>query len=197
MKRARIPNIPLQGLGRELGRNGRVTESVNIDNVLRNVPVHSLVAFIQYDEKEVETRHDRGAHSHVRTQRLFAIVPTADGIGSGENRRACIQGGLNAGLGDRDSLLLHGLVDRDLIGEVHLVKLVNGANTIVCEHKSAGLDRKFTCFFVTDDSGRETCRRGRLARRIYGARHETTHILKELRFARAGIAHDAYVDIAT
>ena len=55
MKRARIPNVPLQGLGRELGRNGRVTESVNVDNVLRNVPVHSLVAFVQYDEKQVET----------------------------------------------------------------------------------------------------------------------------------------------
>ena len=94
-------------------------------------------------------------------------------------------------------MLLHGLVDRDLIGEIHLVELVNGANAIVCEHKSAGLDRKFTCFFVTDDSGRETCRRRRLARRIYGARHETTHIFEELRFARAGIAHDANVDVAT
>ena len=51
----RAYRMPLQGLGRELGRNGRVTESVNVDNVLRNVPVHSLVAFVQYDEKQVET----------------------------------------------------------------------------------------------------------------------------------------------
>jgi hypothetical protein len=36
---------------------------------------------------------------------------------------------VDAGLGDRDGLLFHGFVDSNLVCNVHLVELVNGADT--------------------------------------------------------------------
>ena len=46
---------------------------------------------------------------------------------------------LDAGLGDGNGLLLHGLVDGDLVLHIHLVKLVDAADAVVCQHQGAGL----------------------------------------------------------
>ena len=45
---------------------------------------------------------------------------TAHALTSGEDAGARVEGGLDAGLGDGDGLLLHGLVDRHLVVRVHL-----------------------------------------------------------------------------
>jgi len=47
---------------------------------------------------------------------------------------------LNASLGNTNGLLLHSLVNRGLIVLVHLVKLVDAADTVVGQHQSTGLD---------------------------------------------------------
>ena len=48
---------------------------------------------------------------------------------------------LNARFGNGDGLLLHGLVNGHLVLGVHLVKLIDAANAIVCQHES-------TCFYA-------------------------------------------------
>jgi hypothetical protein len=49
---------------------------------------------------------------------------------------------LDAGLADADGLLLHGLVDGYLVRDVHLVKLIDAADTVVSQHQGTSLDRK-------------------------------------------------------
>ena len=49
---------------------------------------------------------------------------------------------LDAGLGDGDGLLLHGLVDGHLVLHVHLVELVDAAHAAVGQHQCARLDAK-------------------------------------------------------
>ncbi len=66
------------------------------------------------DEEEVETGHDGRRHVDVLLERTRAIVAAADGVGRGQDGRARVQRRLDAGLGDRDRLLFHGLVDRHL-----------------------------------------------------------------------------------
>ena len=57
---------------------------------------------------------------------------------------------LDAGLCDGDGLLLHGLVDGDLVLDVHLVELVNAADAIVSQHQGTGLDRKLVVLRFLD-----------------------------------------------
>jgi hypothetical protein len=47
-------------------------------------------------------------------------------------------------------------VDGDLVGEVHLVELVYGADTVVGQHEGAGFDGEFAGFLIFDDGGGET-----------------------------------------
>lgn len=51
---------------------------------------------------------------------------------------------MDASLGNRDGLLLHGFVNSNLILHIHLVELVNAANTVVSEHKCTSFDTEFT-----------------------------------------------------
>ncbi len=46
---------------------------------------------------------------------------------------------LDAGLGDGNCLLLHGLVDGHLVLHVHFVKLIDAADAVVSQHQRAGL----------------------------------------------------------
>ena len=55
-----------------------------------------------------------------------------------------VKSGMNACLCNRDGLLLHGLMDGCLILDVHLVKLVDTADSVVSEHEGAGLDAKLS-----------------------------------------------------
>jgi hypothetical protein len=46
--------------------------------------------------------------------------------------------------GNRDSLLLHSFVDSGLIFGVHLIKLVNAADSIISQHQRTGLNAVLT-----------------------------------------------------
>ena len=59
-------------------------------------------------------RQDGRRQLDVLLQRLALVVAAVDGVGGGQDGRARVEGGLDAGLGDGDRLLLHGLVDGDL-----------------------------------------------------------------------------------
>ena len=69
-------------------------------------------------------------------------------IGSGEDRCSGVHSCLDASFGNGDRLLLHGLVDRHLIFLIHLVKLIDTANTVVCQHQSTRLNAKLATLAV-------------------------------------------------
>jgi len=127
-ERPREPDVPLQLLGAELRLDGLVAVHVHVDDVLCQVAVYGLVGFVPDHEEQVESAHDGGAEVEVRAQRRLGVVPAADRVGGGEDGGASVEGGVDACLGDRDGLLLHGFVDGDLVADVHLVELVNAAN---------------------------------------------------------------------
>ena len=54
-----------------------------------------------------------------------------------------LEAGDDAGLADADALLLHGLVYTGPVLVVHLVELVNQADTLVSQHQGPGLQRPF------------------------------------------------------
>ncbi len=50
---------------------------------------------------------------------------------------------LDTSFGNGDGLLLHGLMDSHLILLIHLVKLINAADAIVCQHQGPSLNAEF------------------------------------------------------
>ena len=102
------------------------------------------------------------------------------GVRRGQNCCSSVEVCLNPGFGNRYCLLLHGLVDRDLVRRVHLVELVNTTNAVVRQHQSAGLDAEFSRFAVPCDARRQTgCGRG-LARRVDTSTEKGMDVLQEL-----------------
>ena len=52
----------------------------------------------------------------------------------------CAGAYLNPSFCNGDSLLLHGLMNSDLILDIHLVKFIDAADPIVCQHESTCLN---------------------------------------------------------
>lgn len=77
-------------------------------------------------------------------------------VGSSQDRSPSIQGGVNTSLGNRDGLLLHSLVNGGLILDVHLVELIDAADSVVGEHEGSSFDAELTCFRVFTNGGGET-----------------------------------------
>jgi hypothetical protein len=170
---------------------------VHIDNVPRDVVVSDLVTLVEDDEKEVKAGHDRRCNVNIVLQCLGSVVATVPRIGGGENRSTRIECGLNTSLSDRDRLLLHGLVDRDLVLHIHLVKFVDTADTVIGKHQCPRLDTKLTRLGILDHRRRQTGSRRRLARGVYSAGHKLGNILEKLGLGGRGIADDADIDVAT
>lgn len=152
IERPSISDVPLQRLGAELWMDRVVLESMHIYDMLCDVQIALLVALVQHHEEEIETTHDRRSHRNVRAQALLAVVPAADRVRRGEDGRPRVQRRVNARLGDGDRLLFHGLVNRDLVRDVHLVKLVDCADAVVREHERARFDGEVASLLVLDHS---------------------------------------------
>lgn len=60
------------------------------------------------------------------------VIPTPYGVGGGQDARARVEYGCDAGLSDGNGLLLHSFVDSDTILISHLVKLIDANHTGVC-----------------------------------------------------------------
>ena len=166
VERPGISDIPLKRVCREFRVDSCVLISMHIDDMLRYSEIDRLVAFVQDDEEEVETRHDRCTHGYVGSQADLAVIATSDGVGRCEDRSTGVEGCLNTSFGDRDGLLFHSFVNGDLVGNVHLVEFVNGADSIVRKHERSRFDGEFTSLLVFDNSGCKTRSRRSLARGV-------------------------------
>ena len=156
---------------------------MDVDNVLGEMAVDVLVAFVQNNEKEVEAGHDWRAHVDVGAEGGFPVVAPSDWIGSGEDAGSCVQRGLDSGFGDGNGLLFHCFVDGYLVANVHFIKFINGANTIVCEHERTGFNRELSSFLIFDyRSGKACCRRG-FPRGVDCAWKKGTYVSEKLLFS--------------
>ena len=152
-----ITYVPLQSFRTEFRMQCIISKTMDINNMLRYVEIDLLVTFIQDDEKEVETTHDRSSHRNVPSKRLLAIVPATDGVCGGKNGRARIECGVNTRLGNGYGLLFHGFVNGNLVRDIHFVKFVDGANPVIRKHQCASLDSEVPCLFVFHNRCRKTC----------------------------------------
>ena len=158
-----VADVALHLLDGDLGLDLiNVTTAAHVDahDVTRDTLVAAPFVLVAYDEDHVEAREDGRLEVDVLTRRLEVVVPTEDRIGGGKHRGAGIEDGGDAGLGDGDGLLLHGLVDRDPILVAHLVELVDAHDPTVGQHHRPALEVELACRVVPLDRGRQT-RRGR------------------------------------
>lgn len=104
---------------------------------------------------------------------------------------------MDARLGDRDCLLLHCLVDRGLVLDVHLIEFINAANAMISEHKRTRFDAELPSLGVLQHISRQTGRTRGFTATVDGSRQELADVLEELRLGCGWVANDADVDIAS
>ena len=104
---------------------------------------------------------------------------------------------MDAGLGDRDSLLLHCLVNCHLVLDIHLVELIDAADAVIGEHQCTSLYAKLARLRVLAYASSQTRCITRLAAAVDSPWHEDTDVLQELTFGCGWVANDADVDVTS
>ena len=104
---------------------------------------------------------------------------------------------MDASLCDRDCLLLHGFVNSHLVLDVHLVELINAADTVVSKHQCSSFNTKLARFRIFSDTGSQTGSTTCLATGVNSSWQELTNILKELTFCSGWISDNTNVDVST
>ena len=69
---------------------------------------------------------------------------------------------MDTGFGNRDSLLFHSLVNSDLILDVHLIELIDAADSMVSQHQCSCLDAELSCLWILEDTSSQTSSAGSL-----------------------------------
>ena len=94
-----------------------------------------IVVFINlifHDSEKVKPGKDWCSEVDVVVEVQGGIVCSLQRICCGDDAASSLQTGVDSCLGDRDGLLLHGFVDGGSVFVVHLVELIDEADTLVC-----------------------------------------------------------------
>jgi hypothetical protein len=75
--------------------------------------------------------------------------------------------------------LFHGLVDGHLIFDLHLIELVDAADSVIGQHQRSCLDTHIS-ILVSSYTGSETGRTGGLSVSVHTSRHEFIDAFEEL-----------------
>ena len=118
---------------------------MHAEDVLGDKSIALLVHVVGNDEKEIETTEEGVGEGDVLVRVLVNVVLSVDRVGSGDDRTARVERGVDAGLRDGDRLLLHDFVDGDAIDLRHLVELVDADDSAVGENHGAGFKTAFAC----------------------------------------------------
>ena len=135
----------------EVRGQSSILNSVHVDNMARNVEVLIVLLLVNDDEEEVETRHNWRADVNVVAEGPRAIISTSERISCGQDRGASIERSVDASFCDRDGLLLHSFVDSNLVLDIHLVELIDTADSVIGKHQGTSLDTEFTCLRILTD----------------------------------------------
>mmetsp|Transcript_42323 Transcript_42323/g.122401 ORF Transcript_42323/g.122401 Transcript_42323/m.122401 type:complete len:245 (+) Transcript_42323:1143-1877(+) len=161
-----------------------------------NLAVDLLGREVAHHVHQVEAREQGVRQADVLGQVQCGVKVPIDWVGSREHAAPRVQRHVHARLGNGDALLLHRLVDGDLILLVHELKLVDAADAVVGEHQCAGLDDLLLVqVCVLHHGGGEASRGGRLAGCKDRAREERRRPLQQGTLRRCRIAQDAHVDV--
>ena len=132
------------------------TVSMDRSNVEGESLVVLVISLIEEQEDEVESGEKSGWEIDVLMGSQTWVVSAVEGVSSGQNGGPGIQRGSDTGLGNRDGLLLHNFVDVGSVTLVHLVELIDGADTGVSEDKSTSFKNKLVGDGVLEDSSGQT-----------------------------------------
>ena len=130
--------------------------SVSANDVAGNSSIAAGVQLIQNHEEQIETRKEGVGKANVLLNAPTAIVLAIDGVGSGQDRAAGIETGVDASLGNGNGLLLHGLVDSDTVVLAHLVELIDADQTTVGQHHGTSLQTTLASVGIGGDGSRQT-----------------------------------------
>ena len=84
-----------------------------------------------------------------------------------------------------------------LVLDIHLVKLIDTADSVIGKHQSTGLYAKLASLRVLAHAGSQTCCVACLAATVDSPWHEDTDVLQELTLCCSRIADDADVDVTS
>lgn len=80
---------------------------------------------------------------------------------------------------------------------IYLIKLINHADSFICQYQCSGLQRPLLCHRTPLDVGREPHGRGTLPRCENGARGDLLDVLEKLRLCCPWISTEEDIDITT
>lgn len=143
-------------VGVSSGAGGGVGAAVGVDDELSEALVLAWIDGVADDAEDVETGEDGFGELDVLRERDGAIVAAADWIGGCDDGTAGLEGCDDAGFGDGDGLLFHGLVDRGTILVIHLVEFVDETGTAVSENESATFQSPFARHGVSSNRSCKT-----------------------------------------
>lgn len=170
---------------------------VTADNESSEQLVLHWVDRILDDAEYVETGENGLGELDVLLEGDSRVVAASDRVGGCYNRATRLESGYDTSFGNGDGLLFHGLVDRRSVGVVHLVKLVDEANTLVGEHESTAFQRPFACHWVLAHTGGQTDGGSTLTGSEDGTVCSFLDILQELGFCCTRISEKQDVDVAS
>lgn len=125
---------------------------MKVNDVSGDSLVCSLVPDVLHDEDAIESGEDGALEVNLLGSVLKVIVTTKDGVSCGKNRCPRVEDGGDSCLGNRYSLLLHGLVDGDSVLRSHLIELVDANHTTVSEDHGSSFKLELTRWVLDDRS---------------------------------------------
>mmetsp|Transcript_177622 Transcript_177622/g.432143 ORF Transcript_177622/g.432143 Transcript_177622/m.432143 type:complete len:267 (+) Transcript_177622:779-1579(+) len=161
----------------------------------RQAGVAVLVDLVEHQVDEVEAGEQRRGQLEVVHHGALRVPARLDRVGRRQHRRAGVQARHDAGLCDRDRLLLHSLMQDGAGDVVHLVELINAANATVGQHQGTRLQHQLARFRVANHVRRETNGGRALAAGVNAARGDLVHVGEQLRLAGTRITAQQHVDL--
>ena len=104
---------------------------------------------------------------------------------------------MDSSFGNRDGLLLHSLMNGDLILDVHLVEFIDAAYSMVRQHECSSLDTELTSFWISANACSETSCITCSSTTVDSSGKELANVLQELTLSCCWITDYANVDISS
>lgn len=161
--------------------SGRMALHVRVDNEGGKHLILFLVDFVTDDGEQVESGQDRVRQINVVIEIKLSLVDTTNRVSGSNNRTACLERRDDASFRYRNRLLLHRLVNRGSVLFVHLIELIDEADTFISEDKSATLKSPLTSDRVLVHASRQTDGTRTLARCVNDTVIDLLDVLEELR----------------
>ncbi|KAH3664119.1 hypothetical protein OGAPHI_004833 [Ogataea philodendri] len=166
-----------------------------------NVLGQSLVIFsawtVQNQKEHVKSRQKSSWKIDIFVWRHLGVVSSVKRVSSCQNRCPGVQGGGDSSLGDRNRLLLHHFVNSSPVRLLHLVELINTADTIVGQHQGTSFQNHLVGDWVSHHGCSQSDSRRTFTGSVHTSWSDGRDGLEQLRLGDSGISHQQHVDITS